>query len=419
MGAHADAVATVTMMQKQGQGSSACNDLAKATIAEVTENIKSQQTALSKIDTGKDCPKSGQDATKAANVLLKKAETTLDHTKKALAGAKSASVNFGDFKFSDLNKNNCAAFFGKSQFKKAAKKAQDKAVGVVSEAKKGVAAAKKAAERAVKKCQCKVYKNHSTALNAANKKAKAANEKAWTKAAHIKCVLAGTSASDCKVPTMPKLKAVKLAEGVDKSKCSWFLGHAMQPDWKTGKGDFPRCSGATITGSADDYSVKKTKAEQNWNQGCFGYSLVHQNDLPVTLSSTYTVPSGDYGGSQNVNLAYAMWGFTNLQDDKEKPHYDCTMDFALGCQGDKRVTAYGTGCQNTFDPGSTSTSLCMCKSGNKMSLKIEEDRTVKMYVNDNHCGTFARKADDSLFPLNVDVSLYGPNAQIDNIVVTK
>merc|ERR1711990_1090173 len=76
-----------------------------------------------------------------------------------------------------------------------------------------VANAKEAAKKAVKECQCKAWKAVSSAHASKSSSVVSSNNKAWEKAAHLRCVLKGTSPSQCKVPSMPTLTVPKMACG--------------------------------------------------------------------------------------------------------------------------------------------------------------------------------------------------------------
>ena len=86
-------------------------------------------------------------------------------------------------------------------------------------AKASVAASEKAAEAAVKKCQCRTYEASSKAVKEANGKVAKDNADTWNKAAHLECVLAGTNPTDCKVPPIPVVKAPTLTAGINADSC--------------------------------------------------------------------------------------------------------------------------------------------------------------------------------------------------------
>jgi len=112
-----------------------------------------------------------------------------------------------------------SAYTSAESTQKASKQALDQATGALATAEKGVTAAIAQAKKDVQDCKCKVYNNHKDTLTKANSDAEKANKAGWTKAAHLKCVLEGTSASDCTVPSIPKVKAVTLCDGCDASAC--------------------------------------------------------------------------------------------------------------------------------------------------------------------------------------------------------
>jgi len=210
-------------------GQNACKSLADATEKEVTDNVAAEQAILNKIDTGANCPNEGQASVKAAEQDLKNAEDDKKKADKALDDAQNADVDFGKRKYNGLSKGNCNTFFNSQAFQEAeqkvnaAKNAATSAAGKVTQAKNAVASAKAAAKKDMKKCQCNAYKQHEAALKASNKKVADANTKAWTKAAHLECVLAGKTTNQCSVPALPKVNAVTMAAGVDSKACG---------DWK-------------------------------------------------------------------------------------------------------------------------------------------------------------------------------------------
>merc|ERR1711871_511188 len=180
---------------------------------------KNQQAMLDKIDKGANCPKRGQAAENAAKGATKKYNDALN-----------VDVDFGKRKFNSLTEGNCGTFFNSAAYTSAKKKVADskkrkqEAEGKVTQAKKDLAAAEEAAKISVKNCQCDTYKNHEKALADANAKVKSSNTKAWTKAAHLKCVIAGKTTNQCTVPALPKVVATSLAAGVSSGACSAWEG---------------------------------------------------------------------------------------------------------------------------------------------------------------------------------------------------
>jgi len=225
----------------QKAGSDACKALADSAAKAVKDNVKAEQDILDKIDKGAKCQDEGQDAVTAMKKKLAEAKDAQKKANKKYDDALNADVDFGKRTYSSLTKGSCGTFFNSQAFKNAetkvndAKKKKDQAAGTVAQAQKSVDTAVEAAKLAVRKCQCTTFNNHKKALAAANKSVESANTKSWTKAAHLKCVLAGTPASSCTVPALPKVKATSVANGVDASKCKvWYNGKPIPAYCDTG-----------------------------------------------------------------------------------------------------------------------------------------------------------------------------------------
>jgi len=222
---YAEAKETVRMMQARGQNDNACRDLAEATEKEVKDNVKTAQELMDKSDRGESCKDEGKPAIKQAEDAKKEADDKYKDAKKKCEDAKEAQVDFPSYALSSLTEGQCGQFFASSAFQDAKSKrttacdASKKAEGEASQAKKDVEKAKEAAKTLVSACQCKVWQKHEESLKEANEKFDQSNIKAWTKAAHLKCVLDGKTTDQCTVPPLPKVKAVKLADGVSGDKC--------------------------------------------------------------------------------------------------------------------------------------------------------------------------------------------------------
>jgi len=223
--AFTEAAQLVQSMQKQGQDDNACLQLAKDFEDEVKTNVAALQEAQGNLDTGADCDNAGQSGVTAAKKVRDDAADAVANAQKAFNAANTAAVTIGTFAFNTLKPGNCGMFFSTSAYtsaestQKASKQALDQATGALATAEKGVTAAIAQAKKDVQDCKCKVYNNHKDTLTKANSDAEKANKAGWTKAAHLKCVLEGTSASDCTVPSIPKVKAVTLCDGCDASAC--------------------------------------------------------------------------------------------------------------------------------------------------------------------------------------------------------
>merc|ERR1711998_203832 len=210
----------------QKSGANACEDLAKATEDEVKKNIKAEQDLLDKMDKGSDCPSSGQDGVKAAEKEETRAKQAVKDAESSLNTAMNANVDWGSSKFNQVTKGQCGTFYTSNAYASAEKKANAAktalatAQGKSEEATKAVAAAKEAAKKEVYLCQCKAFKAAQSAHASKSSSVASSNKDAWTKAAHLRCVLKGTSANNCKVPSMPTLSMPKMASGVSQSACN-------------------------------------------------------------------------------------------------------------------------------------------------------------------------------------------------------
>merc|ERR1712072_183991 len=236
-------------------GDNACKSLADATEQEVKDNVAAEQAILDKIEKGADCPNEGQQAVQAASNALDAAKDKSTKADAAYDKALATPVNFGTHAFNSLTKGDCNVFYNSDNYKnaeadvKAKKDAKTAAAGAV----------------AVRDCRCKTYKNHQTALAAANAKVASTNTKAWTKAVHLKCVLEGKTTNSCTVPALPEVKATTLASGVTAGTCSSWEGIAQ-------------CQHAKI-GSQKNWQlmdVTKTNSNGNWWSGCF-----MKNEVPA------------------------------------------------------------------------------------------------------------------------------------------
>lgn len=216
-----DAEATIASLLQSGKDDSACADLATATKDEVTNSVEAQQKTLASMDNGDQCDGEGQNLIDAANSAKTAADQAKTDAATALAAAENEKFNFGDFSINELTEGQCGSFFSSGVYT-AAKAKRDAAQQVVNTktaeataADKEVEDAKAAADDLVKKCKCTTKESVDKALEEMNANAKDANQKAWNKAYHMKCVLAGTSPNDCSVPALPVVTAVPYGDGVE------------------------------------------------------------------------------------------------------------------------------------------------------------------------------------------------------------
>jgi hypothetical protein len=229
-----DAKATITSLLQSGKDDSACADLATATADEVTNSVEAQQKTLAGMDNGDQCNGEGQNLIDAANSAKTAADKAKSDAAAALTAAENEKFNFGDFSINELTEGQCGSFFNSGVYKehKAARDAAQQTLNTKSAeataAAKAVEESKTAAEDLVNKCKCETKESLDKALEAMNANAKDANQKAWNKAYHMKCVLAGTSPSDCSVPALPVVTAVPYGDGVEGA-CGAECDHGPVP----------------------------------------------------------------------------------------------------------------------------------------------------------------------------------------------
>jgi len=208
------------------QGANACLSLAKATEDEVKKNVQVLQKTLDQIDKGENCPSKGSAAVASSTKAKVEAQSSLAAANKRKKDADEEKLQFPTYQADSLDGSTCSLFY-KSQVWKtskakrnAASQAADKAKGALASASQALDADVIAAKKAVTSCQCDVRKLHATSLKKANADAVKANTKAWTKAAHLRCVLEGKNANQCTVPDVPKVKKVSVKDGVKNANCN-------------------------------------------------------------------------------------------------------------------------------------------------------------------------------------------------------
>merc|ERR1712127_683252 len=314
--AHQDAVETVLAMLQEGKGANACNDLADATEKEVTEAVKAEQDLLNKLDRGQDCPKSGQSAVDLADSALQAANGEASDAAGALSKAQNAQVNWGSSSFNSVTKGNCNVFYTSAAYK-SAEKAMNAAKNLVNQKNGAATALAKALAKArtdqkalIKKCQCSTYKNHQD-------KRAAAHSKAWTKAAHLKCVLAGTAANACAVPKMPVVtNSAQLAAGVNANACEANVG-TCGPKLSTPSKTFKASNGKTwlpcYVARNGPAQYKKAAAytlvPQGVKRGTFG--AWHYNGCATPFASASCQLKNACRANMQESTSYTGWGGNN------------------------------------------------------------------------------------------------------------
>ena len=142
-----------------------------------------------------------------------------------VADALAAPISFASVKFGSLTKGKCEFAFNSEAWKAAesaatnAKNHVSENEGKLAEAKALEAREQKAAEAAVKACQCRVYTTTGKAFTKATEEFASTSQKAWTEAVHLQCVLKGTPVNGCTVPALPEIRRPTLAAGVTADAC--------------------------------------------------------------------------------------------------------------------------------------------------------------------------------------------------------
>merc|ERR1712188_110012 len=110
--AHADAVASLEFLQTtEGRSKNACESLAKDTIKEIDNSIKTQQNMLNKLYKGERCHTEGKAAYDQAKRRKTDADRKLSAANKRLRDASNYQVDFGRYTFSGLREGSCGAFY--------------------------------------------------------------------------------------------------------------------------------------------------------------------------------------------------------------------------------------------------------------------------------------------------------------------
>merc|ERR1711970_206174 len=125
--AHADAVASLEFLQTtEGRSKNACESLAKDTIKEIDNSIKTQQNMLNKLYKGERCHTEGKAAYDQAKRRKTDADRKLSTANKRLRDASNYQVDFGRYTFSGLREGSCGAFYNDRSYvnAKARKKAK-------------------------------------------------------------------------------------------------------------------------------------------------------------------------------------------------------------------------------------------------------------------------------------------------------
>jgi len=215
----------VTVLLQSGKDESACHDLAKTLVDDLTSSVEQSNKVLGALDDGSSCPNKGQDAVTAAQNNRDNAAKAASDAAEAASEAADASVDFGTFSFSTLNEGECGQFW-KDESYVSAKAAHESAAKAQIEADAKATATAAALDEAtaaalisVKACQCNVRAAYDASWAAATENIEA-NTAAYTKGKHMECVLEGKALADCEVGDAPKPTPIKLADGVPEEQCA-------------------------------------------------------------------------------------------------------------------------------------------------------------------------------------------------------
>jgi hypothetical protein len=219
----AEAQQTVNDMTAAGKSDKDCRKLVEETRKEVQTTVDSCQNIMDSLPKGDSCPEQGQDGVKKATEAKSKADKHLAHTITEVTKASSTKVEFGSRTFSSLTEGKCESFYSSGAYVTAKASytatvtAKTRAEGAAEEAKKALATAVAAAKKAKHECECKVKGNHEDMFST-HSASDAANQKAWSFACKVECVLDGKTA--CKCSAAPKCKRAKVTAAVDAAHCA-------------------------------------------------------------------------------------------------------------------------------------------------------------------------------------------------------
>jgi len=436
-----DAKNTVETMLAAGSDSSACGDLADSIITEVKSAITQQEKVLDTVSDGSHCESEGQDVVEAAQKHLTQAQETKTSADTAASAAASAPVDMGTMSLSSLGNAECVNHQNDESVI-AAKKTNDDAQAAATTAAAELTAAKtaltdaqEAQKVAIMACKCEAYKTFEAAYTAANTRSDE-DLAAWKKGKHMKCVLAGTDPSSCSVGAPPDVARRTLADGVSEKSCvapticnegensiNFPVGVPVLGSSAQSSTGSLQCD---VTGSCDEgYTFTPVMNGQNghsgWYRGAFAPMKMTRNDLPFTLSWTASL-QGNPSIPVGNNAGYLFFGLDFVNNNKQKPFYDCTMDFAirnnfnLDPANTDKTEVYTKDCM-TGSTVTTRHNQCLSGAGGNFEIRVAKDGTVTFYKDGTLCFTAIVQADN--FPLYIESSQYGARAVVSKIMVKR
>merc|ERR1712072_938235 len=221
----AEAKETINEMTASGKTDKDCRKLVTDTKKEVTDNVDQCTKIMDALPKGESCPASGQENVKLATESKTKADKHVVYTKTEVTKAEQTEVHFKSVSFNSLTEGKCSYFYSSTSYTtaklnyKAAVTAHTKAVGAAETASKSLKLAIEAAAKERQECECKVKSDHESAF-AKHSAPNAANQKAWSFACRVECVLDGKT--QCTCSAAPKCKRAKLTDAVENAaaKCA-------------------------------------------------------------------------------------------------------------------------------------------------------------------------------------------------------
>merc|ERR1712216_963444 len=283
-----EARSTIEQMTTAGKSDKDCRKLVEETRKEVQTNVDSCQKIMDSLPKGDSCPEQGQDGVKKATEAKSKADKHLAHTITEVTKASSAKVEFGSRTFSSLTEGKCESFYSSGAYVTAKASytatvtAKTRAEGAAEEAKKALATAVAAAKKAKQECECKGKGNHEDMFST-HSASDAANQKAWSFACKVECVLDGKTA--CKCSAAPKCKRAKVTAAVDAAHCT-----AAADAKKKAEEEAKKKAAEEAKKKAEEEAKKKAAEEAKKNSKCpTGYKY-------CTTSPNYNPPDSLVNG---------------------------------------------------------------------------------------------------------------------------
>jgi len=205
-----------TFIAENQGGETACMKVATDSINTIKNQcVGVQASVVTASKANQVCCEEGNGAVCSAKMAHYTNQQIAGSCHRELGEMKRTSISFGSTSFKSLTEGKCGNFFSGSAYQKTHKKVTkkikecQKADGAVSSSKTALENAVKNASKNREKCNKKYQTALDKAYNTAHKTCDSdSNKKAFKRAMHMKCVLAGTALKDCKVSGAPKVNKV-------------------------------------------------------------------------------------------------------------------------------------------------------------------------------------------------------------------